>query len=121
MEKNKKKKPYHFAIHLKLTQYCKSTIRQLKKKKTPSIQGVSVLILILQINHLLICLLVMNFFLSYSFPNNCACMHHFWSLTEYSAMWGHSTTAVRGEPWLASEAHTLHNCSLPLFENLHTA
>ena len=24
---------YHFAVHLKLTQYCKSAILQLKKKK----------------------------------------------------------------------------------------
>ena len=24
----------HFAVHLKLTQYCKSTILELKKKKT---------------------------------------------------------------------------------------
>ena len=26
-------KPINFAVHLKLTQYCKSTILQLKKKK----------------------------------------------------------------------------------------
>ena len=34
MEKNWKKKDLnHFAVHLKLTQYCKSTILQLKKKE----------------------------------------------------------------------------------------
>ena len=37
MEKNLKKYIYiylnHFAVHLKLTQYCKSTIFQLKKKE----------------------------------------------------------------------------------------
>ena len=35
MEKNVKNNIYlnHFAVHLKLTQYCKSTILQLKKKR----------------------------------------------------------------------------------------
>ena len=28
------KKQNHFAVHVKLTQYCKSTILQLKKKRT---------------------------------------------------------------------------------------
>ena len=41
MEKNQKKNiyiVYHFAVHLKLTQYCKSTILQLKKKIKPLYQ-----------------------------------------------------------------------------------
>ena len=34
MEYNlQKRKTYHYAVHLKLTQYCKSTILQFKKKE----------------------------------------------------------------------------------------
>ena len=41
MEKNLKKNIYYFAVHLKLTLHCKSTIVQLKKKEVGAHEFVS--------------------------------------------------------------------------------